>query len=231
MLCSRNVRGMFEECLIDKECSVKTASLSKVAKEWWHIVDLLNPADRNSRLVSIPDDVKCTPEGKKGSYFLKIGCWRETEKDWPLEINFWPMEKFFWPLEKKDWPMEINGATEAFNKKVKRSIFGVYGNKMFTSSKDIRDVSKQEMAKDMELLPRDQVDAMMGVSEGGVALLQKEKSQPKISSNMIISMLKARTQFLATCSEVWMKNKACWMGELDLCGREMVCYYVKNKTE
>ena len=87
---------------------------------------------------------------------------------------------------------------------------------------DIRDVSKQEVAKAMELLPRDQADAMMGVSEGGVALLQKQKSQAQISSNMIISMLKARTQFLATCSEVWMKKKACWMGELD-CGRELVC--------
>ena len=84
----------------------------------------------------------------------------------------------------------------------------------------------------MELLPRDQVDAMMRVSEGegggGVALLRKQKSQPKITSNMIISMLKARTQFLATCSEVWMRKKACWMAELDLCGRELTSYYVKN---
>ena len=45
---------------------------------------------------------------------------------------------------------------------------------------------------------------------------------------MIISMLKARTQFLATCSEVWMRKKACWMAELDLCGRELTSYYVKN---
>ena len=93
----------------------------------------------------------------------------------------------------------------------------------------IRDVSKEEVAKAMQSMPSDKRDAMMGVSLGGVALLQfKKKSQPKISSHMIISMLKARSNFLATCSTVWMRKKAWWMSEFDLCGRELTSYYIKN---
>ena len=98
-------------------------------------------------------------------------------------------------------------------------------------SDDIREVFKQEMAKDMELLPRDKVDAMMGISEGGVETSsERKKAKPKISSKMIISMLKARPKFLATCSKVRMMKKAYWMGELNLCGRELTCYYVKNRA-
>ena len=60
---------------------------------------------------------------------------------------------------------------------------------------------------------------------------EEKKARTEITSNLINSMLIARIHFLATCSEEWMIKKACWMGELDLCGRGLVCYYVENKTD
>ena len=141
---------LLERTVIYFHWFVKTASLSKskVAHRRF-----LNPADRNSRLDSIPEDVGYTSEWKKGLYFLKL-----PGKDWPLERNFWPLENNFWPLEnnfwpenywplerknwpleKKDWPLErkywpseINGAAEAFFKTVKRTS-GLYGGEMITA--------------------------------------------------------------------------------------------------